>query len=214
MKLLLTSNGICNQSLADALAGLAGKKPADIKVAFIPTAVNVETGNNKDWFIAQLTDLQKFGFTQINIVEIAAMGIDWQEKLNNADVIYAGGGNPYYLLDVMRKVGFDTWFKQNIDQKVYVGGSSGAIVMTPSVSVATIKTYESLNAPGITDLTALNYVGFEIAPHVPDWPSLEEATEYAGTTSNTVYAIDDQTGIQVNNGDVKIISEGTWKKFN
>lgn len=214
MKLLLTSNGICNQTLADALAELASKKPGEVKVAFIPTAVNVETGNNKDWFIAQLTDLQKFGFTQINIVEIAAMGIDWREKLDNADVVYAGGGNPYYLLDVMRKVEFDTWFKQNIDKKVYVGGSSGAIVMTPSVRVATIKTYESRNAPSITDLTALNYVDFELAPHVPDWPSLEEVAEYAKTTPNAVYAIDNQTGIQVKDDELEIISEGSWKRFN
>ncbi len=38
MKLLLTSNGLTNASIANALEELVGKPRNEIKVAFIPTA--------------------------------------------------------------------------------------------------------------------------------------------------------------------------------
>lgn len=211
MKLLLTSNGIINQTIADNLKDLVGKQPSETKVGFIPTAVDVDTGN-KDWFINQLTDLQKFGFNQIDIVEIAAMDIDWQDKLSQVDVIYAGGGNPY-LLHVMNKVKFGAWLKQNLDSKVYVGGSSGAIVVTPSIGVAQIKSYGSINTVNLQDLTGLSLVNFEVAPHVPDWPSYEEVEDYTKTIKNQVYAIDNQTGIKVVDGKIDIASEGKWKLY-
>lgn len=213
MKLLLTSNGICNQSLADALAEMVGKPAKDIKIGFIPTAVNVDTGN-KDWFIKQLTDLQKFGFEQVDIVEISSEFVDWRAKLEEADVVYAGGGNPYYLLEMMRRIGFDEWLKQQPEQKAYVGGSAGAIVVTPSIGVARIKTYGSKNVPKIKGLTAFSLVNFEVGPHIPDWPSIEEATEYAKTTSNKFYALDNESGVQAIGGVVKVISEGQWKEYN
>lgn len=212
MKLLLTSNGVCNQSLADALSEMVGKQPKDIKIGFIPTAADIDVGN-KDWYIKQFTDLQKFGFEQIDIVEIAAEFVDWQGKLADRDVVYAGGGNPYYLLAMMRRIKFDEWLKPELDKKIYVGGSSGSIVMTPSINVAKIKSYGSENVPDLDDLSAFGLVDFEVGPHIPDWPSQEEATEYAKTTSNKFYAIDNESGVQVLDDKVKIISEGKWKEY-
>lgn len=48
MKLLLTSAGVTNQSIADSLIELVGKNPGDIKIGFIPTAKNIES-NNAPW---------------------------------------------------------------------------------------------------------------------------------------------------------------------
>jgi dipeptidase E len=213
MKLLLTSNGINNQSIADALVELIGKPAKNSKIGFIPTAVNVEVGN-KDWFITQLTDLQKFGFEQIDIVEIAASDVDWRSKFEQVDVIYAGGGNTHYLLDAMRTSGFADWLEQNIDNKVYVGGSAGAIVVTPNISVTKIKAYSNSSVLDVDDLTGLGLVDFEIAPHIPNWPSYADAEEYAKTTMNKVYALDNQSAIQVVDGKFKVISEGQWKQYN
>jgi peptidase E len=57
MKLLLTSAGITNKSIADALFDLVGKKSEDTSLVFIPTAANVEMGD-KTWFIDNLIDLK------------------------------------------------------------------------------------------------------------------------------------------------------------
>ena len=213
MKLLLTSLGISNQTLANAVIEMVGKPVKDIKIGFIPTAVNVDEGN-KDWFIDQLTDLQKLGFEQIDIVEIASEFVDWKTKLEAADVIYAGGGNPYYLLEMMRRINFGEWLRPRLEEKVYVGGSSGAIVLSPTIGVAKIKSYESKNVPNLQDLNGFAFVDFEVGPHIPDWPTYEEAEEYAKTTKNKFYAIDNKTGVQVFNDEIKVISEGEWKEYN
>ena len=57
MKLLLTSAGITNNSIKDALAGLIGKRFSDSKMVFIPTAANVEEGD-KGWLIDDLKNFQ------------------------------------------------------------------------------------------------------------------------------------------------------------
>ena len=41
MKLLLTSSGLTNDSIAKALFDLTGKKPEETTIVFIPTASNV-----------------------------------------------------------------------------------------------------------------------------------------------------------------------------
>ena len=45
MKLLLTSGGMRNPTLTNALLELIGKPANEIKVAFIPTAMNTEPGD-------------------------------------------------------------------------------------------------------------------------------------------------------------------------
>lgn len=214
MRFLLTSNGMCNQTLANALAEMAGKPAKGIKIGFIPTAVDGQGAGDNSWFIKQLTDLRKFGFMWVDIVDIAADGIKWKERLDGVDIIYAGGGNPYYLLDTMRKVGFKDWLTKRLDRKIYVGGSSGSIVMTPTINVAGIASYRSDNVPGIDDLTGLNLVDFEVGPHIPDWPPYEEADNYAKTTNNKFYAIDNESAIEVVDEKVKVVGEGRHRQYN
>ena len=45
MKLLLTSAGLSNDSIANALFDLVGKKPEETTIVVIPTASNLEGGD-------------------------------------------------------------------------------------------------------------------------------------------------------------------------
>ena len=72
MKLLLTSNGFSDQAIADALFELVGKAPKEIRLAFIPTAANVEMGD-KWWFINDLINIKKQNFKSVSIVDISAV---------------------------------------------------------------------------------------------------------------------------------------------
>src|SRR6476660_561281 len=111
MKLLLTSAGIRNLTIADALIELTGKPASETKVTVIPTAANPEPGN-KDWFIAQFTNLLRFGFSFIDVVDPSAAGVDWRKSLEPADVLFVSGGNTFHLLHQVRQTGFDGWLKQ------------------------------------------------------------------------------------------------------
>jgi dipeptidase E len=210
MKLLLTSAGLSHKLIGRALRPLVGKPASETKVAFIPTAANVEPGNHH-WMVRQFVDLWQYGFQWIDVVDPSAADVDWQSRLAEADVLYLSGGNTFYLLDQVRKTGFDKWLKANIDSKVYVGGSASSILMTPTIAVAGLEPGDD-NLPGLTDLTGLGYVNFEIEPHC-DAARIEAVKAYADTSPNPVYAIDDMTAIQVVEGQVSVISAGSWKLY-
>ena len=61
------------------------------------------------------------------------------------------------------------------------------------------------------------FVDFAIIPHFnhPEHEdaSLANAEKWAAMLPVPVYAIDDQTAIQVKDGNVDVISEGDWKLF-
>lgn len=226
MKLLLTSSGLSKRQIAEALQGLFDKSPSEVKVGFIPTAANVEP-YSKDWLIAQFGQLQRYGFYQIDIVDIAADGVDWRTRLEACDMLWLSGGNTFYLLDQVRKTGFDVWLKQLANtetynneksiegstllsgEKVYVGGSASTILVTPTIKIADGV---DDNIVGLDDLTGLNLVDFEINVHC-DAAALVATSEYASKSGCTVYALDDLSAIRVVEDEVTVISGGSWKVY-
>ncbi|HUB92945.1 MAG TPA: Type 1 glutamine amidotransferase-like domain-containing protein [Verrucomicrobiae bacterium] len=210
MKLLLTSAGLSHKVIGRSLENLVAKPASDTKVAFIPTAANVESGNHH-WMVRQFVDLWQYGFQWIDVVDPSAADVDWRNRLREVDVLYVSGGNTFYLLDQVRKTGFDTWLRENIDKKVYVGGSASTILMTPTIAVAGLEPGDD-NLPKLTDLTGLGYVDFEVEPHC-DAARIKAVKAYADTSPNSVYAIDDLTAIQVVDGAVSVVSAGSWRLY-
>lgn len=210
MRLLLTSSGLSTRHIGAALQRMVDDAPSQVKVGFIPTAANVEE-YNKDWVVNQFLSLWRYGFNQIDIVDISAAGVDWEKRLDQVDLLYISGGNTFHLLDQARKTGFDTWLQRNIDTKVYVGSSASTILVTPSIAVAGLEPGDE-NIPGLTDLEGLGLVDFEIEPHC-DQQRFKAIKEYAAGCSNPVYAIDDTTAITVIDGQVDVISSGSWEKY-
>jgi dipeptidase E len=108
MKLLLTSNGLSNASIADTLEQLVGKPRKEIKIAHIPTAAFPEDDSKhetKGWLVDDLYRIKEFaGF--VDIVSLADLSPDEVVKrLEYADVIFVGGGNAFYLSYWMERSG-------------------------------------------------------------------------------------------------------------
>ena len=72
MKLLLTSQMIHNQSIADALAGLLDKPFAESTVAFIATSHNNARGD-KSWLVQNLTSIHDLGWKNFYMIDVAGM---------------------------------------------------------------------------------------------------------------------------------------------
>lgn len=211
MKLLLTSSGLSKRAGVNALIELTGKSPGATKIGFIPTAANVEEGN-KDWFVNQFLNLWRFGYHNIDIVDPSAADVAWRERLEDVDVIFVSGGNTFHLLNQFRGTGFDTWLNKHKDSKVYVGSSAGTIVMSPTIEAAGLEPGADVNLLGITDLTGLGWVNFEVEPHC-DMARFDIVERYAKSATNSVYALDDQSAIKVIDDNVEVVSEGSWKLF-
>ncbi|OGL38667.1 hypothetical protein A3J32_03080 [Candidatus Saccharibacteria bacterium RIFCSPLOWO2_02_FULL_46_7] len=177
----------------------------------MPIALNVEQGN-KDWVVNQFLTLWRHGYNWIDIVDPTAAGVDWQERLKEVDVIYPSGGNTFHLLDQARKTGFDKWLKNNLKNKVYVGGSASTILLSPNIGVAGIDKIDP-NLSGLTDLTGLGLVDFEIVVHVPSMISSESAEKYAKKSKNRIYIFDDETALKIDGKKIEVVTEGSWKTY-
>jgi dipeptidase E len=205
MRLLLTSAGITNESIATALDELVDKPASETKVALIPTAANVEAGN-KDWFVNQIVNLWQHGYPWVDLVDFSASSVNWQERLGEADILFMSGGNTFHLLDQARRTGFATWLNENIPNKVYVGVSAGSILVAKSIEVATIEPADP-NLPGLTDLTGLGLVDFELETHC-DEARFKLMAEWARARQRKVYALDDQSAVKVIDEKAEVVGEG------
>ena len=219
MKLLLTSGGLTNQSMRDALEELVGKPLDEVKLAFIPTAANVEKGD-KEWLIKDLSDAKSIFFS-VDIVDISAIPEKlWLPRLEAADVFLFGGGNTFHLMNWIEKSGLKKLLPKLLETRVYIGISAGSIAACPTLltSQSDRLLYYEDEAKGYTNNTGLGLIDFHIRPHLnsPYFPNvrLPLLEELAQQIKKPLYGIDDETAIMVNDEGISVVSEGEWKKFN
>jgi dipeptidase E len=217
MKLLLTSAGIKNTSIQDALAGLLGKPIAESSALCIPTATYPMGGPGSAWrFITgrAATPMCELGWKSLGVLELTALpSIDeeqWLPMVQGTDALLVSGGDALYLSHWMRQSGLAHLLPSL--RAVWAGVSGGSMVMAPSIG----EEFVSWTPPAGGD-KALGVVDFSIFPHLDheDMPenSMAGAEQWAAKLPGPGYAIDDQTAIRVTGGTVDVVSEGHWKLF-
>lgn len=216
MKLLLTSGGIENDSMVRALRNLVGKDFTKANLVFIPTAANVEAGD-KWWLINDLVKCKELGFNEVDIVDIAAVAKHvWEPRLQNADVLMFGGGNTSYLMEQLRKTGLAQELPNLLKIRVYVGVSAGSMITSPNLKEKEMQQLYDEQVFDIESDEGLGLVNFLVVPHLnsPFFPHIKEyIDEVAKGIDLPIYALDDQSAVQVIDNDVEVISEGEWKRF-
>jgi dipeptidase E len=219
MKLLLTSAGIKNPSINDAMVDFLGKPVTECDALCIPTATYALGGPARAYqFIAgtATTPMCELGWKSLGVLELTALpSIDeanWKPLVQETDVLLVNGGDSLYLSYWMRQCGLADMLA-SLSETVYVGLSGGSMAMTPNIG----KDFMRWAPPDGSD-RALGLVDFSIFPHLdhPNMPenTMADAGQWAATLSGPAYAIDDQTAISVVDGAVEVISEGHWKLFN
>lgn len=218
MKLLLTSSGITNPSIAKALFELVGKKPGDTSLVVIPTASNIEMGD-KEWFIDDLVNLKNQQFKSIDIADISSLPDTlWKQKIEGSDVLFFEGGNTYYLMEWIKKSGLDNMLPELLSKKIYVGVSAGSMVTNPNLILTVSQVLYSEDMDKSQDMEALNLVDFYVIPHFKssNFPGVREENikKVTNDMGKKIYVIDDQSAVKVIDGDVEIVSEGKFLVLN
>lgn len=218
MKLLLTSSGITNSSIATALFELTSKKPEDTTVVFVPTASNVESGD-KDWLITDLMNLKKQNFKSIEITDISAVDEKiWRPSIERADVLFFEGGNTYHLMRWLNKSGLTKLLPDLLKDKVYVGVSAGSMVTSPDLALKLSQVIYEEDIFETEELNGLNFVDFYFLPHLNnEWfmKVRKENIEKVGQEINkTIYALDDNSALKITDDKIEVISEGEWFVIN
>ncbi|MED1865999.1 Type 1 glutamine amidotransferase-like domain-containing protein [Fictibacillus nanhaiensis] len=220
MKLLLTSGGVINKSIHEALVDMLDKPIADCNALCIPTAMYghpwVGPGVKAWEFIIgkEENPMVNLGWKSVGVLELTALpSIDkerWVPLVKETDVLLVSGGDALYLYHWMQQSGLAELLPSL--RAVYVGMSAGSMVMTPKIG----EDFVGWTPPSGED-KALGLVDFSIFPHV-DHEMLPENTmaaaeQWASEIQGPAYAINDDTAIKVIDGEVEVISEGHWKLF-
>lgn len=215
----MTSAGVTNPSIRDALVKLLGKPIADSTALCIPTAQYghpwVGPGEMPWRFISGHSDnpMVDLGWKSMGVLELTALpSIDqdhWVPLVRETDALLVAGGDVLYLCHWMRRSGLADLLP-TLTGTVWVGLSAGSMVLTPEVGDDFIQWM-----PPDGDTSTLGLVGFSICPHLaPEGTpgnSMAEAEQWASTLAGPAYAIDDQTAISVVNGATEVVSEGHWR---
>lgn len=219
MKLLLTSGGVSNESIRNALVELLGKPLAECNALCIPTA---EWGHPmctpaSAWrFVAGTTPapMTDLGWKSVGLLKLTALpgiGADrWVPWVRDADALLVDGGEATYLCHWMRESGLLDLLP-SLSETVWVGVSAGSMVMTPRIGsyFADWKGASSDRTLGLVDFSIFPHLGHEMMPG----NTLEAAQKWAADIGGPAYAIDDQTAIKVVDGVVEVVSEGRWTQF-
>jgi len=219
LKLLLTSGGVTNPSIREALVDLLGKPISESSALCIPTA---EYGHPKctptsAWaFVAgePSSFMCDLGWKSLGLLELTALPSIGKERwvpwVRAADVLLVDGGDATYLCHWMKQSGLAELLA-TLPDTVWVGVSAGSMVMTPRIGA------DFVNWPSAPHDGTLGVVDFSIFPHVghemmPD-NTMATAERWAADIAGPAYAMDDQTAIKVADGAVEVISEGQWRRF-
>jgi dipeptidase E len=241
VKLLLTSSGISNPTILNALVELLGKPIAESTALVVPTAIHPFSVGPV--MAARLirgevrTPLTDLGWGSLGVLELTALpSVDrdvWIPTVRAADALLFWGGDPLYLSHWIRESGLGALLPTLTDS-VYVGTSAGAMATAgpfgetytePRSCSGTPLSSEELDfdtpdgAVSRTFVTAAGagLVDFAVIPHLdsPDHPdaSMANAELWAGKLPVPTYAIDDLTALRVVEGAVDVVTEGAWRLF-
>lgn len=242
MRALLTSAGIKNDSIRDALVDLLGKPIAESNALIIPTAIYPFPGGpGMAWRAIcgkSASPLCELGWQSLGILELTALpSIEedaWVPTVRAADALLFWGGDPLFLANWMRRSGLTALLPTLRSEAVYVGVSAGSIaaattfvetyVEPPRGSDGPLKSENTVFSTPEGDVDRILVTGqgaglvdFAVIPHLEhaDHPdaSLVNAERWAARIPAPTYAIDDQTAIKVVDGAVQVVSEGQWRLF-
>jgi dipeptidase E len=241
VKLLLTSSGISNAGIRDALVELLGKPISECSALVVPTAIYpFSSGPQMAGRLIRgevSTPLTELGWASVGVLELTALpSVEqevWSTTVRAADALLFWGGDPLYLSHWIRASGLADLLP-TLDDAVYVGVSAGAMAAarvfgetyteprtasgTPLASTRLVFT----TSQGDVSRTLLiaegaGLVDFAVIPHLDndDHPdaSLANAERWASELPVPTYAIDDETALAVTDGVVHVVSEGHWKLF-
>lgn len=219
MKYLLTSAGIKNTSIHNALVDMLGKPISEASALCIPTAIYAFPGGPAMAYRmitgATPSPLCGLGWKSLGVLELTALpsikAEHWIAAVQEADALLVNGGDVLYLSHWMRESGMADLLP-SLRDTVYVGVSAGSMVTAPTFG----ETYDDPQTPFVI-ATGLGLVNFAVLPHLDHANHPESSTEKVARMAAEVpvptYGIDDETAIRVVDGAAEVVSEGHWQLF-
>lgn len=198
--IVLTSDGLSS----DRLMAEMKKHISTGKAALVVTADNVY--KEKNYHVERLIqELRTLGLS------VDCFDFDTQSPadLMNYDAMEMIGGNPYYLLDSIRKNGYSKVLADFAKSKVIIGCSAGSLVLTPSLDLIDLYSPE-MNIVDLQDLSACHLTDVRLLPHYSKFLKRydqfeEKCLQYEQENKCRVIRLNDGEGIFIDGFDVTVV---------
>lgn len=150
-------------SVLDDLTPLLPRQEKGTTDCYIVTAGNLD--HYPHWIADEVSAINKAG----RVVRRVDLAVLTKDKLAAAfagcAVIWVGGGNTFYLLQEVRRSGFDEFVTMKImSGTTYVGTSAGSIILAPNIE--SVRFADDLaQAPDLTSFDGLGLFPLIAFPH-------------------------------------------------
>lgn len=198
MAVILTSNGLSSKSIIEKYTEIFDK--GFKRVAIIVTA-DPEYREKDLKAISTKSTFEDIGFC----VDFFDIEFSSPKLLLEYDVIYFIGGNPFYLLNQIRKTKTDVVLREMISVgKIISGASAGSIVLGTTIELINEFDPQMNDDVGLTNFTGVKLTKINLFPHysrfISRYDNFEERICKVEHTSNIVVTrINDGEAIIINN---------------
>lgn len=204
MKLFLAS--LASETL-DLVIPLLADKPQNLKLAFIPTAADPYGIEPMPWMDADQDKLITMGF-MVTDYDLKHKDVDTLRKdLSQFQVIFVAGGNTFYLLNEVKKSGFDIVIKELLDKgAVYIGASAGSMILGPDLNhLTTIDHPEQV--PELTDYKCLGLIKERIVPHFGKEKYVDRHAQLQKEWRDEILLLRDDQVLIVNDDNIEVVTK-------
>ncbi|MFA5153324.1 MAG: Type 1 glutamine amidotransferase-like domain-containing protein [Clostridia bacterium] len=200
--LILCSNGLTNDNIKDELK--LHLLYNNTRAALVVTADNIY--KRKNYHVARsMKELIDMGLS-VDIIDIDETSCKELLKYNVVEFI---GGNPFYLLNSIRKQQCEKILKEICKNQILIGWSAATFVFGPTLELVNRYSPE-LNIVGLISMEGLSLTEIEVLPHYSKYLSKferfeERCKEYEKEKSKEVIRLNDGEAIFINGNEIKII---------
>lgn len=201
--LVLTSNGLSSPEIRGALASVLTK----FKTAVIVTTASVGYKENDRHIPRLKQELQSFGLS----VDFFDFDTQNPNLLLQYDVVEINGGNPFYLLQAMKKADCSEILHKISKEKMLIGISAGSLVLQKDICLVAQYSPEMNETVHLMDLRGFALTDVEILPHysrfIHQFNRFEErAREHEEKTNHVVIRLEDGQGVLIKGNRFEILA--------
>lgn len=222
MRMLLTSDGVLDGPVRDALVDLLDKPVTECRTVVVLDAMLPFPGD-KSGMLDHLQQYRALGWAECDVLTLFSgppSGIE--SRLRSADVLFCYGGTNHWLAHAWRKSGLAPVLRELLDEKVYVGLSAGSMIFSRLHEAAVealddqaeveMLQLESVGpALPLFDWFVLTHLGAPYFPHATD----EWAQRTAARLGGPAWFLEDGSALLVRDPaeDPEVVSNGHWLRF-
>lgn len=216
MKLVLTSGGISNKSIENALRKMIGKDFHNLKLLFCTTASNYDGGEMNDWLIEDIECFKKLGF-KIDICDINGVAKNnFLPRFEWADILFFEGGNTQWLRKSIKTSGLEEHLNKLLETRIWLGASAGSAVLCKTLTNSCQDLYDEnlegypTDGLGLVDFQFMPHLNNSFCPKITKENILKASKNLEEKDGHKLYALDDNGAIFIDGAHIEIVTEGEY----